>query len=323
MQSAMAGVIAGCITRSCTSPMDVVKIVIQVNGNNLAAQTQCRYNSVLLQACANPLVNRTPSLWQTVSLLHAQEGIKCFWKGNVVGCCRLGPYTGAKFFLFESLVHQVSQRNVTPTPIQLAMCGSLAGIAATLLTYPLEVVRTKLITQSTAKNQLAVKTTPYIRGLTHGLRVIYQYEGIRGLYKGGGSGIIGAIPFEGIQFGCYEFLKSRVSKYRFPAFRWSEEKTQLDTLDFFVCGSIAGAVAQTAAYPFDTVKKRLQTSAAAQGNPQYHGMIDCFHKVIKNEGVLALYRGTIPNMIRILPYAALMFSTYEISKKGIKSLMDD
>ncbi|GLE07182.1 hypothetical protein PINS_up017179 [Pythium insidiosum] len=47
-------------------------------------------------------------------------------------------------------------------------------------------------------------------------------------------------------------------------------------------------------------------------------MVDCFRKIIRDEGLLALYRGTVPNLVRIVPYAAVMFSTYELSKKAIR-----
>ncbi|KAJ0403436.1 hypothetical protein ATCC90586_001725 [Pythium insidiosum] len=211
-------------------------------------------------------------------------------------------------------------------------------------TYPMEVVRTRMITQTPS-------TPPQLRihGVAQGLRLIFRTEGLKGFYKGGWSGIIGAIPFEGVQFGCYEYLKHSSQAHQWPAFRWPQGKTELDGLDYFVCGSIAGAIAQTVAYPFDTVKKRLQTqtvgaftmveshamvapsarhsiragsSALSVGAPSgeyYRGMVDCFRKIIRDEGLLALYRGTIPNLVRIVPYAAVMFSTtYELSKKAIR-----
>ena len=44
--------------------------------------------------------------------------------------------------------------------------------------------------------------------------------------------------------------------------------------------------------PFEIIKVRLQTQSKA--NPQYTGIVDCLSKIIKNEGPLALYKGTIP-----------------------------
>ena len=82
-------------------------------------------------------------------------------------------------------------------------------------------------------------------------------------------------------------------------------------------------------YPFDTVKKRLQSQqvhlAEETGSAStlyYRGMVDCFRKVICDEGPLALYRGTGPNLARIVPYAAVMFSTYETTKKTLRIMSD-
>jgi solute carrier family 25 phosphate transporter 23/24/25/41 len=342
LPSVVAGVVAGCVTRSCTSPLDVLKIVIQLNGPASAATSSASTSATpmgRLQARAaslslRPLPRAAPSvLSRTVRELYALEGVRAFWRGNAAGCCRLGPYAGAKFFLFDSLQAQLAHgvnggRELTNA--QRALCGAAAGLVATMATYPLEVVRTRMIAQSTTR-----RAGQYIRGVAHGLRLIVRAEGLRGLYRGGCSGVAGAIPFEGAQFGCYEYLKLTSRARRWPASRWPEGKSELDGVDFFVCGSVAGAVAQTVAYPFDTVKKRLQVqsvvahapSAAAEASATanamyYRGMVDCFRKVVRDEGPLALYRGTVPNLARIVPYAAVMFSTFELTKKALQTLCE-
>ncbi|TYZ66171.1 hypothetical protein PybrP1_006754, partial [[Pythium] brassicae (nom. inval.)] len=321
-------VVAGCVTRSCTSPLDVLKIVIQVNGApaHSAATAASSSVSVSTTAMHRAAVFRAPSsasaassaIARTVRELYSLEGVRAFWRGNVAGCCRLGPYAGAKFFLFESL--QSRFLGESPSNAQRAACGAVAGLVATMGTYPLEIVRTRMITQTPASTAPQLR----IRGVAHGVRLILRHEGVRGLYRGGWSGVAGAIPFEGVQFGCYEYLKASSQAQRWPPSRWPEGKHELDGLDFFVCGSVAGAVAQTVAYPFDTVKKRLQTQTQTQTQHRAadRGMCDCFRRVVREEGALALYRGTLPNLARIVPYAAVMFSTYEMTKKGLRLLCD-
>lgn len=320
MQSVVAGVVAGCVTRSCTSPLDVLKIVIQVNGAPTvasASRTSSPSTAAMLHRAAATAVVRASSpasssaIAGTIRELYSLEGVRAFWRGNVAGCCRLGPYAGAKFFLFDALQRRFVSDH--PSNAQRAACGAVAGLVATMGTYPLEIVRTRMITQTRANTPAQL----HIRGVAHGVRLILRHEGVRGLYRGGWSGVAGAIPFEGVQFGCYEYLKATSQAQQWPACRWPEGKRELDALDFFVCGSVAGAVAQTVAYPFDTIKKRLQTQQPRAG---YTGMTDCFRRVVREEGVLALYRGTLPNLARIVPYAAVMFSTYEMTKKGLRAL---
>jgi solute carrier family 25 protein 43 len=316
----------------------VLKIIIQVNGsvtNSTAAMvrnTSVIFNTHVSAASAlripMPASQAGPPsvMLRTVRELYSMDGLRAFWRGNIAGCCRLGPYAGAKFFLFDTLQSRFLDEN--PSNVQRAMCGATAGLFATMGTYPLEIVRTRMITQT------AANTLPHmhIRGVAHGVKLILRHEGLRGLYKGGWSGVVGAIPFEGVQFGCYEYLKFTSQQAQWPAFRWPEGKQELDGVDFFVCGSIAGAIAQTVAYPFDTVKKRLQTQVVVgdalhfqtkgSGKAYYRGMCDCFKKVIQEEGLMALYRGTVPNLARIVPYAAVMFSTFEMTKKSLRLLCD-
>ncbi|OQR90193.1 Mitochondrial Carrier (MC) Family, partial [Achlya hypogyna] len=88
---------------------------------------------------------------------------------------------------------------------------------------------------------------------------------------------------------------------------------KLGSADYLAIGSVSGAVAQTVSYPFDSVKKRLQ--AQELGTKRYAGMLDCFQKVAREEGVAALFRGTLPNLVRVVPYSAVMFASYEAAKK--------
>ena len=56
-----------------------------------------------------------------------------------------------------------------------------------------------------------------------------------------------------------------------------------------VSGTIAGIAITLVGHPFDTMKVRLQTQPA--GKPLYKGLLDCFVKTLKNEGVGGLYKG--------------------------------
>ncbi|CAH0479079.1 unnamed protein product [Peronospora belbahrii] len=339
-ESIVAGVVSGCVTRSCTSPLDVLKIVIQVNGPVSTSAATMTTSAASLHAPSTLMASRamasqpsaSSAIARTVRELYALDGVRAFWRGNSAGCCRLGPYAGLKFYLFDSFQTRFATRDGRELGnLQRTLCGAVAGLIATMGTYPLEVVRTRMISQTTSP----AAANSEIRGVLQGVKLILEHEGLRGLYRGGWSGVAGAIPFEGVQFGCYEYMKLTAVRHQWPAYRWPEGKTEMDGLDYFVCGSIAGAIAQTVAYPFDTVKKRLQLQQvhlnvsktgplSAEGGSAstlyYRGMVDCFRKVIRDEGPLALYRGTSANLARIVPYAAVMFSTYEMTKKTLHVL---
>jgi hypothetical protein len=66
----------------------------------------------------------------------------------------------------------------------------------------------------------------------------------------------------------------------------------------FALGSVAGAIGAFAVYPIDLVKTRMQNQRSnVVGQILYKNGIDCFRKVIKNEGVLGLYSGVLPQLV--------------------------
>ncbi|RHY22712.1 hypothetical protein DYB25_011038 [Aphanomyces astaci] len=292
--SVLAGIVAGCVTRTCTSPLDVLKILFQLDKS-----TQKRRGA--------------SSMVDTCRHIYGTNGFRGFWKGNFAGCCRLGPYAGVKFFVFESLVHGSPPEVLSTAHSQRAFCGACAGMMATVAAYPLEVVRTRIILQSLKPSEST--------GILQDLSTLVKAEGLRGLYRGLGPGLLGAIPFEGTQFACFESAKVYMTTHRWPAWRWHDDKQSLETLDYLVVGCLAGAIAQVVAYPFDTIKKRLQAQAFGEGGQRqkYRGMADCLVQVVGNEGVPALYRGTLPNLLRVAPHTAIMFTTYELTKNFLLS----
>merc|ERR1719214_333253 len=54
-----------------------------------------------------------------------------------------------------------------------------------------------------------------------------------------------------------------------------------------------------AAYPFDTVQRRLQIEASKPKADQiYEGMIDCYQKILKTEGTKGFFKGALANILR-------------------------
>jgi len=87
----------------------------------------------------------------------------------------------------------------------------------------------------------------------------------------------------------------------------------------FLMGGVSAAVSKTAAAPIERVKlliqnqdEMLKTGRLAE---PYKGIGDCFSKVIKNEGVGALWRGNTANVIRYFPTQALNFAFKDYFKR--------
>ena len=83
-------------------------------------------------------------------------------------------------------------------------------------------------------------------------------------------------------------------------------------LNFFA-GGISGVVAKTATAPIERVKLLLQTQSSNEKITRpYKGIIDCFYRTITEEGVLALWRGNMANVIRYFPTQALNFAFKDV-----------
>jgi solute carrier family 25 (mitochondrial uncoupling protein), member 8/9 len=78
----------------------------------------------------------------------------------------------------------------------------------------------------------------------------------------------------------------------------------------FICGFTAGFIATIIASPFDVVKTRLMSSPDA-----FSGVINCFSRTISEEGVMALYKGFIPNFTRVGTWSVVCFIMMEKIKR--------
>jgi len=79
----------------------------------------------------------------------------------------------------------------------------------------------------------------------------------------------------------------------------------------FLAGGVAAAISKTAVAPIERVKLLLQVQHASKQiakDQQYKGMVDCFIRIPKEQGVLAYWRGNLANVIRYFPTQALNFA---------------
>lgn len=89
------------------------------------------------------------------------------------------------------------------------------------------------------------------------------------------------------------------------------ENNELGVTTRLLCGAAAGTVGQTVAYPLDVIRRRMQmvgwkdASSVITGDGrgraplEYSGMIDAFRKTVRHEGFGALYKGLIPNSVKV------------------------
>jgi len=84
-------------------------------------------------------------------------------------------------------------------------------------------------------------------------------------------------------------------------------------------GAISGLVGQTASYPFDVVRRRLQTAAVIRPNETSLGAIATARKIIREEGITGgLYKGVTMNWLKGPISVGVSFMTFDTLVKFIR-----
>ena len=78
-------------------------------------------------------------------------------------------------------------------------------------------------------------------------------------------------------------------------------------LTHFVASMISALVTTVASLPVDIAKTRLQKMKIVDGVPEYKGFVDVFSRIVKKEGVFALWKGFTPYYARLGPHTVLTF----------------
>jgi len=86
----------------------------------------------------------------------------------------------------------------------------------------------------------------------------------------------------------------------------------------FLAGGVSAAVSKTVVAPIERVKLLLQVqhiSKQIAEKDRYKGLVDCFVRVQKEQGLLSFWRGNLANVIRYFPTQALNFAFKDIFKE--------
>jgi len=280
----VAGGVAGAVSRTCTSPLERLKILNQVRGMTTIGVNQ--YQGVVA------------SLVEMVR----KEGWRGFFKGNGTNVIRIAPYSAIQFLSYEKYKKLLTgEDRIHLTPTENLLAGGMAGVTSLLCTYPLDLIRSRLTIQTTE--------TKYT-GIRDAFRTVIKEEGYKGIYKGMFTSILGVAPYVAINFTTYETLKQR--------FEINNNTTVWKSLAF---GAISGATAQTLTYPIDLLRRRLQLQGIGGEPLRYKGPLDAVVKIVKEDGVLALYRGMVPCYLKVVPAISISFCVYELMRMvlGIES----
>ncbi|EER36461.1 mitochondrial carrier protein [Histoplasma capsulatum var. duboisii H88] len=292
----IAGGVAGAVSRTIVSPLERLKILLQIQS---VGRTEYKL-----------------SIWKALVKIGKEEGWKGYMRGNGTNCIRIVPYSAVQFgsYSFYRRLFEPAP-GAELTPLRRLICGGIAGITSVTFTYPLDIVRTRLSIQSASFRELRKGQEKQLPGIFQTMRLMYKTEGgFLALYRGIIPTIAGVAPYVGLNFMTYESVR----KYLTP-----DGDLNPSPYRKLLAGAISGAVAQTCTYPFDVLRRRFQVNTMSGLGYQYTSVWDAVKVIVKQEGVRGLYKGIVPNLLKVAPSMASSWLSYELTRDFLVGLGDD
>ncbi|KAJ9223046.1 hypothetical protein DTO280E4_5644 [Paecilomyces variotii] len=292
----IGGGVAGAVSRTIVSPLERLKILYQV-------QSAGREEYKL-------------SVWRALVKMGREEGWRGFMRGNGTNCIRIIPYSAVQFgsYNFYKKFFEPSP-GAELTPIRRLVCGGIAGITSVTFTYPLDIVRTRLSIQSASFAALGKRSGEKLPGMFETMVRMYKMEGgFLALYRGIIPTVAGVAPYVGLNFMTYESVR----EYLTP-----EGDKNPSPYRKLLAGAISGAVAQTCTYPFDVLRRRFQINTMSGMGYQYSSIWDAVRLIVAEEGLRGLYKGIVPNLLKVAPSMASSWLSFELTRDFLVSLGDN
>jgi len=188
--TAIAGCLSSICTRAAISPLDIVKIRLQL-AKNLPHERLT-------------ILNLTKDLYQS-------HGLRTFWRGHLPAQCMGMIYGVLQLPIYEKLTEYSCKhvfKNEKTTSTQSFICGGIAAAITQFIVHPVDTLRVVMVAQE-----------GNTKGLHHCWSSIRNSDrGLVSLYKGLAPGMVQVMPYNALVFACvnlYQRLTNNALVYGF------------------------------------------------------------------------------------------------------------
>ncbi|KAK5953698.1 mitochondrial FAD carrier protein flx1 [Knufia fluminis] len=292
---AVAGMTAGLASTIAVHPLDIIKTRMQ------------------LDTSPNPLLNSTRSVFGDILRNEGPTRIRALYRGLSPNLLGNSAGWGLYFLWYkqgQDLVRKTRgySREQKLTNVDYLMASAGAGGLSAVLTNPIWVVKTRMISTSSA-------TEGAYPSMIYGFKSIWQTEGIRGYFHGLTPALFG-VTHGALYFLAYENIKIWQ--------RARNGKDELSNTDTSIAATLSKVFAGTATYPSQVVRSRLQSyDPALKVQRKSLGVVRIMRDLWRNEGALGFYKGLIPNLARVIPSTCVTFLVYENTRWALPRIFND
>lgn len=304
------------IAKSVVAPLDRVKINFQTMNPQLSSFS-----------------GSMSGTFRALQAIYRKFGIRGLYKGHSAMLMRIFPYAAINYTSYEHFRRLLYKGRPTSSVEwwRRILAGSSAGSVAVLCTYPLDIIRARLAFQLKGDRVSTFHLNSYFKSMRDVISSLIgegraQHRwGISGLYQGFGPTVMGIIPYAGVSYFSFEFLKNwyllRHGHKEGPA-----TPATVPTGIKLLMGMLAGSLAQTASYPLDVIRRRIQVlnvadymkqSFVAANRQAKPSVWTIFRMILKERGLRGLYVGLSINYIKVAPATGVSFVVYEFMREKL------
>ncbi|KAG9095113.1 hypothetical protein FS749_011044 [Ceratobasidium sp. UAMH 11750] len=279
MVNFMMGGVSAAISKTVTAPIERVKLLVQNQDEMIkTGRLTSPYKGVI------DCFQRT----------YAEEGLRSFWRSNNVNVIRYFPTQALNFSFKDYFKATFGFKREDGWWMWVGgsiASGAAAGASSSVFVYSLDFARTRLA--SDAKSNVKGSERQY-NGIIDVYRKTLKSDGVAGLYRGFVPSIAGIIVYRGLYFGLYDSLKPVILV----------GPLQGSFLALFLLGWCVTTGASSAAYPLDTIRRRMMMTSGT--SVHYKSMFDAGAQIMAREGPKSLFKGMGANIFRGVASAGVL-----------------
>ncbi|KAK5134080.1 hypothetical protein LTR08_006970 [Meristemomyces frigidus] len=309
----IAGAVSGITSRTATAPIDRVKVFLIAQTGPPRKVLEAVTSGAPVQATklgAFSIKNACMELW-------AAGGWRSMFAGNGLNVVKVMPESSVKFGGYEAAKKAIAKFEGHHDPKNISqpsqfVAGGMAGMISQAVVYPVDTLKFRMQCDTVA-------------GGLHGNRLIWAtarnmwaHQGMQSFYRGLPFGLLGMFPYAAIDLFTFESLKKTVVRRNMATKLYkNEEDAMPGNFTLALMGGLSGAIGASTVYPINLLRTRLQSQGTANHPRTYTGMYDVTKQTLKGEGPRGLFKGLLPNLLKVVPTVSITYVVYENTKKAL------